>query len=248
MNTTVEKGGQDMFRNSAHVYDAIYAAMGKDYEAESAEVDAIIQQRKPGAASLLDVACGTGGHLRYLQRRYATVAGIELDPSMLAEARKALEGVDLYEGDMRLFGLGRRFDAVTCLFSSVGYLQDTDELNRAIGSMARHLSVGGVLIVDGWVRPDQWVGTGSVHMEAADADDDIKVARVGRSQRIGNKTILDMEYLVGTRHRIDHLVDHHEMTLFTPEEYESALRGAGLSIEVVASPMEGRDRYIGVLA
>jgi hypothetical protein len=33
-------------------------------------------------------------------------------------------------------------------------MQDTQELDAAIQAMAQHLDPGGVLIADGWVRPD----------------------------------------------------------------------------------------------
>ena len=46
------------------LYDAIYQGIGKDYAAESAEITALIRARRPDAVTLLDVACGTGGHLR----------------------------------------------------------------------------------------------------------------------------------------------------------------------------------------
>ena len=78
-----------MFRQTAHVYDLIYEATGKDYAAEAAVVDALIQERAPRARTLLDVACGTGGHLRHLQGSY-TVMGVDIDPSMLREARRRL--------------------------------------------------------------------------------------------------------------------------------------------------------------
>jgi SAM-dependent methyltransferase len=50
--------------------------------------------------------------------------------------------------------LDRSFDAVVCLFSSIGSLTSTEELDEAVGAMSRHLNPGGVLIVDGWIRPD----------------------------------------------------------------------------------------------
>ena len=50
-----------MFTNSARFYDAVYSF--KDYEAESQRLQALIEERSPGAATLLDVACGTGKHL-----------------------------------------------------------------------------------------------------------------------------------------------------------------------------------------
>jgi hypothetical protein len=48
----------------------------------------------------------------------------------------------------------------------------------------------------------------------------------------------------GTAHV--YVVDHHELTLFTPEEYEAAFRRAGVSVLNADSPMPGRDRYVGV--
>jgi hypothetical protein len=47
---------------------------------------------------------------------------------------------------------------------------------------------------------------------------------------------------------VEHLVDHHQLTLFAPEEYEAAFGAAGLVAETVDSPMQGRDRYIAVRA
>ncbi|HLN17031.1 MAG TPA: class I SAM-dependent methyltransferase [Acidimicrobiales bacterium] len=232
-----------MFRSSAHVYDLIYEATGKDYAAESSAVHDLIEERNPGAATLLDVACGTGGHLRHLRQWYS-VTGVDLDPSMLDEGRGRLPGVPLLEGDMRALRLDTTFDAVICLFSSIGYMRDESELAAAVAGMAAHLNPGGVLVVDGWVRPDAWRDGDPSHVEVA-ADAETKVARVGHSRREGPTTYLEMHHLVATRDGVEHLVDHHELTLFPPESYEAAFRRAGLDVVVTDSPMEGRDRYVG---
>lgn len=44
----------------------MYEATGKDYAAEATGLHELIQARRPGAASLLDVACGTWAHLTHL--------------------------------------------------------------------------------------------------------------------------------------------------------------------------------------
>src|SRR5436190_341815 len=107
------------FAASAHVYDLLYEAAGKNYELEAEELHELIQARRPGAASLLDVACGTGAHLLHLRRHY-DAAGVDLEPAMLQQAQTRLSDVRLFEGDMRSFDLGRTFDAITCLFSAIG--------------------------------------------------------------------------------------------------------------------------------
>jgi SAM-dependent methyltransferase len=233
-----------MFRETAHVYDLIYTAEGKDYLAESTEVRDQVIERTPDASSLLDVACGTGGHLRYL-REWFEVTGLDVDPAMLTQARKALPGVSLVEGDMRTFDLDRRFDAIVCLFSSIGYMSSREDLHAAVVRMASHLASGGTLIVDGWVRPDAWIEGGTVHAVAANGND-IAVARASRSWRAENTSVLEMHHLVATSSGIEHLIDRHELTLFSDADYEGAFETAGLSYERVASPMPGRDRYIAV--
>src|SRR5260221_2002790 len=108
-----------MFTKSEAFYDAIYGAM-KDYEKEAQQIRAVIKQYKqsPGNA-LLDVACGTGAHLAFLQRDYA-VEGLDLDEEMLAIARRHNPGVAFHHANMVDFDLGHTFDVVMCLFSSIG--------------------------------------------------------------------------------------------------------------------------------
>ena len=89
--------------------------------AEAAAVSSRIREHKPGAATLLDVACGTGAHLVHFAREFR-VEGIDISDDQLAVARTRLPGVELHQGDMTTFDLGRTFDAVTCMFSSIGYV------------------------------------------------------------------------------------------------------------------------------
>src|SRR5687768_10017592 len=133
----------------------MYRGIGKDYAAESAEVADLVLRRRPAARTLLDVACGTGGHLEHLRHRF-TVTGFERSRHMAALCREKVPGVEIHEGDMRRFDLGVTFDAVTCLFSSIGYMTSTDDLDRAIAAMVAHLTPGGVLVIDPWFFPDRW--------------------------------------------------------------------------------------------
>ena len=236
-----------MFRHTAHVYDLLYAASGKDYEAEAASLHAQVRRRAPEASTLLDVACGTGGHLVHLRRWYE-VAGVDLDPGMLDEARRRLPDEELIEGDMRSFRLDRTFDVVTCLFSSIGYMRSDRDLDRAVSTMTSHLRPGGVFVMDGWIRPDAWSDGGHIQLLTA-SDETVTVARMSRSRRDGARTFLDMHHVIGSADGIEHALDVHDMTLFDDGQYEEALRRAGLvSLETVPSPMPGRDRYIGVTA
>jgi len=233
-----------VFEHSARVYDLLYSF--KDYEAEALDLTTLIRERNPGAASLLDVACGTGKHLELLRATFPDVAGVDLDDGLLAVAHERLPDVPLTRGDMRTFDLGRTFDAVTCLFSSVGYLRDDEELAAAIGRMAAHLSPGGVLVVDGWIRPDAW-WPGTNVQGLAETSDGVAAARVARTWRDGDRTILDMRYLIATAEDgFEQQQEVHELTLFSDEAYRAAFEAASLTPDVIASPMRDRDRYIAV--
>jgi SAM-dependent methyltransferase len=231
-----------VFTRSARLYDAIYASI-RDYPREAAELDGLIQERRPGARTLLDVACGTGAHLEHLAGRYE-VQGLDLDPEMLAIARERLPDATFHEGDMTSFHLGKRFDAVVCMFSSIGYALTEERLQGAIASMARHLEPGGILVVEPWLTPDVWRDglVGSVFVQ----EPELKIARINTSRHRDQVSVVDFHYLVGTPEGVEHFAELHELGLFTVEQQLAAFRAAGLDAEHDPEGPMGRGLYIAV--
>jgi ubiquinone/menaquinone biosynthesis C-methylase UbiE len=216
------------FHATAHFYDRAYGHI--DYAGHAATVERIIRARNPEAASLLDVACGTGKHLEIWQGRFE-VEGADIDPNMLAVARERLPGISLHEVDFTDFDLGRTFDAVTCLFSSIGYAHTPERLDAAIASMARHLSPGGVLVVEPWLAPDRvrppWVRL------VAHEDEDWVMARTSRMHYDPDTGISDMEftYVFTTMEGSEVFTEHHVMGVRPPERYVAAAARVGLRAE-----------------
>jgi dTDP-3-amino-3,6-dideoxy-alpha-D-glucopyranose N,N-dimethyltransferase/dTDP-3-amino-3,4,6-trideoxy-alpha-D-glucopyranose N,N-dimethyltransferase/N-methyltransferase len=235
------------YTRSASVYDLLYVGAGiKNYREEAAELDRIVRKHNPGARSLLDVACGTGQHLAYLRETY-DVEGVDVTPDMLAVAAGRLPGVPLQQGDMRDLDLGRRFDAVVCMFSSIGHLTEPEEMREAFARFARHLNPGGVLVVDGWVRPEAWRPGYLPPLQQA-TDGKREVYRLVYSRREGPITTLTHHYLVRDASGIDHFVEEHVLALTPTSEYVHAAEAAGLHVEVKPNYMPDRDRIIGVRA
>jgi SAM-dependent methyltransferase len=231
-----------VFRRSARLYDAVYATM-KDYRAEAERVHELVEARRPGARTLLDVACGTGAHLEHLARHY-DVEGLDLDPDMLAVARERLPGVPLHEADMAAFELGRTFDAVVCLFSSIAYVRTLERLERAVASMAAHLEPGGVLVIEPWVLPEQWDAR-RLHAVFVD-EPDLKIARMSVPPPLAREQTLEFHYLVATRDGIEHFTERHDIAMFTHDEYVGAVGAAGVRVEHDPDGLVGRGLYVGV--
>jgi SAM-dependent methyltransferase len=231
-----------MFTRSARIYDAIYASV-RDYPREAAQLDELIQARRPGARKLLDVACGTAAHLEHLAGTYE-VEGLDLDAGMLAVARERLPDVPFHDADMASFDLGRRFDAVVCMFSSIGYVQTEERLRSAIASMARHLEPAGVLVVEPWLSPDRWEDgrVGGVFVD----EPELKIARMNVAASRGTTSIVDFHYLVATSDGVEHFTELHELGLFTVEQQLDAFRAAGLEVDHDPEGPMGRGLYVGV--
>jgi hypothetical protein len=99
--------------------------------------------------------------------------------------------------------------------------------------------------VHGWVRPDRWRGDG-LTAELAD-EPDLKVARLSRSWREGDVSVIEMHHLVVTRGGGESYVERHEMGLFSPERYHAAFERAGLRMVDHDSEAGGeRGLYLGV--
>ncbi len=231
-----------MYDRSAEFYDAIYSF--KNYEKETARLHELIQQHKRSPGNeLLDVACGTGGHIAYLKRNYS-VEGLDINPLMLRLARKKHPDVVFYRRDMTNFWLRKEFDVVTCLFSAIGHVKTRRRLDLAVRAMAQHVKPGGVLVVESWPTPKQWQN-GRLGANFVD-EANLKIARFGISKARGRLSVQDLHHLVATPNRIQHFVERLEMGLFTHDEYLDAFVQARLEVTHDEEGLMGRGLYLGI--
>jgi ubiquinone/menaquinone biosynthesis C-methylase UbiE len=234
-----------MYTKSAAFYDAIYGTM-KDYEREAQQVHMVIQSYKQSPGNtLLDVACGTGAHILFLQQNY-TVEGLDLDENMLAIARQRNPGITFYHADMTNFEPGHKFDVIVCLFSSIGYTRTLSRLHQALQTMRRHLHPGGVVLIEPWLTPERYVVG---HLAATFVNQtDLKIARMNKSEAENGISIMNFHYLVATPEGIEHFTERHELGIFSHEEYMEAFDANELDVVHDPDPekLMGRGLYIGI--
>jgi len=225
---------------TARYYDRIYAF--KDYAGEAVRLIKILDARLDrGGRRLLDVACGTGLHLERLKERF-DAEGLDLSSELLEIARSRNPDVVFHCADMRTFDLGSSYDVVTCLFSSIGYMTTIGDLHSAVARMAHHLVSGGLLVVEPWFTPETWKPN-TVHGLFVD-EPELKIARINTSFVEGRISVFDLHHLIGTPQGTEHIVEHHEMGLYTVEEMTAAFEASGLTVRYDPEGLTGRGLYI----
>ncbi|RNL86589.1 class I SAM-dependent DNA methyltransferase [Halostreptopolyspora alba] len=228
----------------AEFYDKVYEMRGKDYRGESSYVTEMIRSCFPDARSLLDVGCGTGAHLAFFREMFDHTEGIELSEDMLSIARRRLPGAPLHQGDMRAFDLERRFDAIVCLFGSVGHMATQHELEQALTCFARHLPPGGVVAIEPWWFLETYLD-GYVSGDVV-TPDHRTIARVSHTKREGAGSRMQVHYVIADRDSgARHFTEEYTHRLFTREEYVKALEVAGFTPDYIDGVLGGRGLFLG---
>lgn len=138
----------------AELYDLFYA--DKPHREEAAFVHQCLQQYGlENTHRLLELACGTGEHALALEKLGYEIVAVDYSEDMLVCARyKAAQvssTINFRWQDMRgLNLLDEPFDALICLFDSIGYAATNEAITQVFQGVHRHLSPGGLFVFEFW--------------------------------------------------------------------------------------------------
>jgi SAM-dependent methyltransferase len=234
-----------LFELSADHYDLLHSH--KRYEREAHHLRDRLWRIEPGLQKVLDLGCGTGAHDEILSQFYE-VDGLDLHTGFLERARQRNPGGHYYEADMCDFRLDRMYDAIVCLFGSIGYAQTYGRLVSALRCCREHLTQRGVVIIEPWVEPERWHNDAIRHLH--NERDGSHIVRMAHGRRHGGISVIDCHYLIGTPGEgVTHRQERHEVGLFTSEHMRQGLDEAGLALLDydalgLASDETGRGLYI----
>ncbi len=236
---------QQLLHNAlAKYYDRVYSY--RNYLDEAVRIQNLtMKYSESGGNTLLDVACGTGLHLKHLKSDFSCM-GVDLSRPILKIARKNAEEVTFKEADMKNLNLGKQFDVITCLLSSIGYVMTHSNLEKTIRNFSRHLKKGGLALIEPSHANSAYV-TGEPRITTYDGKD-AKIARINVTKIRQATALLNMHILIAEKgQEAKYFNDTHKLGLFGINKTLKVMQDAGLKSKYLKNGlMPGRELFIGI--
>lgn len=237
------KNNSKPYDKLADYYDEMFAAWGKDYQNEAEKLHLSIERFKlsPGN-TLLDLGCGTGGHIEY-HKNYYKISGLDSSLGMVSVAKKKYPDIDFYHMDMVNFYLDNKFDIIISLFSAIGYVCTWKNLCKVLTSIDSHLVPGGVIVIEPWYTPEEF----EFHRNDVLFGEKygVKACRMRESIIVNRRAKILEHILIASNQRVTHLKSKQEFGLFSIEDFLSAFNKTSIKVEFIKGGFTDRGMYIG---
>lgn len=131
-----------LYTDLSGYYDLMCADI--DYQAQSHSIRRLQQIFGNGGKKHLDLACGTGPHVRHFLDFGYHSSGLDINQPMLDRAKKRCPEAQFSLQNMSDFKVAEPLDLITCFLYSIHYSDGLEKLKDCIASVHRALKTGGI--------------------------------------------------------------------------------------------------------
>ena len=210
----------------APFYDRVMAHVPYDDWVEYVEL--LVRHWRCGGGAALDVACGTGAVGLGLAAAGRRVLGVDVSAPMLAvgRAKAAAAGLPMSfcRQDMSALGLASgAFDLAVCLFDSLNYLLESEQLPATMRGVCGALGRGGLFIFD--LNTEYALEQELFTQQDLGPEAPVRLNWRSRFDRATRLSTVDMEFYLddGTT-----VTETHRQRAWSPREVRAAVQAAGL--------------------
>lgn len=190
--------------------------------------------------TLLDIGCGGGKNVFNLKRNFC-VTGLDLSPTMLAQAKELNPECCFFHGDMRSFRLNISFDAAL-MDDAIAHMSSRADFMGAFRAAHAHLNPGGVLVVTPDVTTENFQQNKTSTYSAAKAGVEVvfieNVYDPDPKDEQYETTIL---YLIREHGKLRIETDHWVMGIHSLETWSQILRETGFHVHEELFSLDGDD-------
>jgi SAM-dependent methyltransferase len=216
-----------LYSQLAEYYDHIY--WWKDYGREVNFLVEVFAKYGVQVKRVLEVACGTGNHMKLLTARGYGITGVDISGDVLRIARrKVRHGAIFIRGDMRNLDavVDGEYDVVICLFSAISYNVTVADLKKTVKGFYDHLREGGIAVFDTHFTKKSFMD--GYRDESVFDDGRVIGARMNVSKREGDVGQISFTYLIKDGRKVIVLRnDVHHLGLFDPQDILQIMRETG---------------------
>lgn len=131
-----------LYTDLSGYYDLMCADI--NYQEQSEYLRRIHQLFGNQGKHYLDLACGTGPHIRHFIDFGYQASGLDINQSMLDIARERCPEAQFMRQDLSDFTVAEPLDLISCFLYSIHYSESIEKLKRAIVSVYTALKPGGI--------------------------------------------------------------------------------------------------------
>jgi len=243
---TVSKKGKDteIFKKYARYYDNFYAK--KNYQSEAEFILYLAKQQSITPRKILEIGCGTGGHIIPLAKKGIFVKGFDLSKDMIEVARQKILRTKIKHyakvevGNAKTYRDNEKYDLVLSMFAAMGYLTSNQEFFAGLTTAYEHLNENGLFIFDIWFGPAVLSQKPEIRIQEFKKNN-FRTIRLVRPELSVIEQVVTINYKIicfNDNQVYEEVNESHKMRYFFIQELKLFLSQAGLELVKVCPFMK----------